>query len=68
MFDYFVLSDAIILNSLCEMFGLLDSVKQSLDLRRSQTEESKIHNSVYGEKAVEGNASTYSDSPADCIN
>ncbi|XP_018542369.1 glucocorticoid modulatory element-binding protein 1 [Lates calcarifer] len=40
-------ADAIILNSLCEMFGLLDSVKQSLDLRRSQTEESKIHNSVY---------------------
>ena len=55
MVNYFFLSDAIILNSLCEMFGLLDSVKQALDLRRSLIEESKIHNSVYGEKAVEGN-------------
>lgn len=33
------------------MFGLLDSVKQATDLRRSQTEKKKIHNSVYGEKA-----------------
>ncbi|XP_068999201.1 glucocorticoid modulatory element-binding protein 1-like isoform X2 [Embiotoca jacksoni] len=40
-------TDAIILNSLCEMFGLLDSVKQALDLRRSQNEENKIHNTVY---------------------
>ncbi|XP_071326637.1 glucocorticoid modulatory element-binding protein 1-like isoform X2 [Trachinotus anak] len=40
-------TDAIMLNSLCEMFGLLDSVKQTLDLRRSQNEESKIHNSIY---------------------
>lgn len=37
------------------MFGLLDSVKQALDLRRSQNEENKIHNGVYGERAVEGN-------------
>ncbi|XP_026150246.1 glucocorticoid modulatory element-binding protein 1-like isoform X2 [Mastacembelus armatus] len=42
-------TDAIILNSLCEMFGLLDPVKQALDLRRSQNEESKIHNSVNDE-------------------
>ncbi|XP_051921450.1 glucocorticoid modulatory element-binding protein 1-like [Hippocampus zosterae] len=31
-------ADAIILNSLCEMFGLLDSVKQALEQRRSQKE------------------------------
>ncbi|KAI3360444.1 hypothetical protein L3Q82_002339 [Scortum barcoo] len=40
-------TDAVILNSLCKMFGLLDSVKQALDLKRSQDEESKIHNSIY---------------------
>ncbi|KAG7242203.1 hypothetical protein INR49_024249, partial [Caranx melampygus] len=40
-------TDAFMLNSLCEMFGLLDSVKQTLDLRRSQNEDSKIHNSIY---------------------
>uniref|UniRef100_A0A8C9Z719 SAND domain-containing protein n=1 Tax=Sander lucioperca TaxID=283035 RepID=A0A8C9Z719_SANLU len=39
--------DAVILNSLCKMFGLLDSVKQALDLKRSQDEENKIHNNVY---------------------
>lgn len=48
----FVLADAIILNSLCKMCGLLDSVKQALDLKRSQDEENKIHNNDYGEKAV----------------
>lgn len=46
-----ILLDVMLLNSLCEMFGLLDSVKQATDLRRSQTEKKKIHNSVYGEKA-----------------
>ena len=40
------------------MFGLLDSVKQAVDLRRSHSEESKIHNS--GEKAVEDNTIQYS--------
>ncbi|CAI5663326.1 unnamed protein product [Oreochromis niloticus] len=40
-------TDVMLLNSLCEMFGLLDSVKQATDLRRSQTEKKKIHNSVY---------------------
>lgn len=54
-FDVCVLSDAVILNSLCKMFGLLDSVKQALDLKRSQDEENKIHNNVYGEKTAEGN-------------
>ncbi|XP_029307684.1 glucocorticoid modulatory element-binding protein 1-like isoform X1 [Cottoperca gobio] len=39
--------DAVILNSLCKMFGLLDSVKQALDLKRSQDEENKFHNNVY---------------------
>lgn len=46
----FLLSDAIILNSLCKMFGLLESVKQALHQRRSESEESKIHDSVYGER------------------
>ncbi|KAM4581350.1 glucocorticoid modulatory element-binding protein 1-like isoform 2-T2 [Odontesthes bonariensis] len=41
-------TDALILNSLSEMFGLLDSVKQALDLRRSQNEESRIVNNVHG--------------------
>ncbi|XP_068591970.1 glucocorticoid modulatory element-binding protein 1 [Cebidichthys violaceus] len=40
-------TDAVILNSLCKMFGLLDSVKRALDLKRSQDEENKIHNNVY---------------------
>lgn len=61
----FVLTDAIILNSLCKMFGLLDSVKQALDLKRSQDEENKIHNDDYGEKAAR---STCSDIPVDCMN
>ncbi|XP_015241199.1 PREDICTED: glucocorticoid modulatory element-binding protein 1-like isoform X1 [Cyprinodon variegatus] len=36
-------TDALILNSLCEMFGLLDSVKQALALRCTQNQESNIH-------------------------
>ncbi|XP_044065390.1 glucocorticoid modulatory element-binding protein 1-like [Siniperca chuatsi] len=40
-------TDAVILNSLCKMFGLLDSVKQALDLKRSQDEENKTHNNVF---------------------
>ncbi|XP_038567708.1 glucocorticoid modulatory element-binding protein 1-like isoform X1 [Micropterus salmoides] len=40
-------TDAVILNSLCKMFGLLDSVKQALDLRRSQGEENKTHNNGF---------------------
>ncbi|PWA33722.1 hypothetical protein CCH79_00007548, partial [Gambusia affinis] len=36
-------TDAHILNSLCEMFGLLDSVKQALDFRCTQNQESKVH-------------------------
>lgn len=47
------LAEAFMLNSLCEMFGLLDSVKQTVDMRCRQSEESKIHNRVYGEKAAE---------------
>ncbi|XP_077431535.1 glucocorticoid modulatory element-binding protein 1-like isoform X1 [Vanacampus margaritifer] len=39
-------TDAIILNSLCEMFGLLDSVKQALEQRRSLKEEDD-DNGVY---------------------
>ncbi|KAM3614022.1 uncharacterized protein V6R79_008672 [Siganus canaliculatus] len=40
-------TDAAILNSLCKMFGLLDSVKQALDLKRSQDDENKTQNSHY---------------------
>ncbi|KAM3873407.1 glucocorticoid modulatory element-binding protein 1-like [Diretmus argenteus] len=40
-------TDAMMLNSLCEMFGLLDSVKQALVLRRSQNEDDQVHNSLY---------------------
>ncbi|KAM6935684.1 glucocorticoid modulatory element-binding protein 1-like [Lycodopsis pacificus] len=40
-------TDAVILNSLCKMFGLLDSVKRAVDLKRSQDEKNKIHNNVY---------------------
>ncbi|MEQ2307990.1 hypothetical protein AMECASPLE_023669 [Ameca splendens] len=36
-------TDAHILNSLCEMFGLLDSVKQALVLRCTQNQERNIH-------------------------
>ena len=50
-----VLSDAVILNSLCKIFGLLDSVKQALDLKQSQDEENKFPNNIYGEKNVECN-------------
>nr|XP_040020582.1 glucocorticoid modulatory element-binding protein 1-like isoform X2 [Gasterosteus aculeatus aculeatus] len=39
--------DAVTLNSLCKMFGLLDSVKRALDLKRSLDEENEIHNNVY---------------------
>lgn len=53
-FVSFVLLDAIILNSLCEMFGLLDSVKQALDVRCSQNQENKTYNRVYGKKTVKG--------------
>ncbi|XP_030604879.1 glucocorticoid modulatory element-binding protein 1-like [Archocentrus centrarchus] len=40
-------TDVMLLNSLCEMFGLLDSVKQAMDLRHSQTEKKKTQNSIY---------------------
>lgn len=47
-----VLADAIVLNSLCKMFGLLDSVKQALDLKRCQEGENKIHNGNYSKMAT----------------
>ncbi|XP_029958614.1 glucocorticoid modulatory element-binding protein 1-like isoform X2 [Salarias fasciatus] len=40
-------TDAVILNSLCETFGLLDSVKQAVEMRCSQNEENRVQNSVY---------------------
>ncbi|XP_037309173.2 glucocorticoid modulatory element-binding protein 1-like [Pungitius pungitius] len=40
-------TDAVILNSLCKMFGLLDSVKRALDLKRSLEEGKQTHNNVY---------------------
>ncbi|RVE62333.1 hypothetical protein OJAV_G00156110 [Oryzias javanicus] len=47
-------TEAFMLNSLCEMFGLLDSVKQTVDMRCRQSEESKIHNRVYAPNDVLG--------------
>lgn len=41
-----VLSDAVILDSLCKMFGLLESVKQTLDLKLSQGD---VQDDDYGE-------------------
>ncbi|XP_008321827.1 glucocorticoid modulatory element-binding protein 1 isoform X2 [Cynoglossus semilaevis] len=59
-------TDAVILNSLCKMFGLLDSVKRALDLRRSRSEESRTHDGaeVFSESWEErqtpgGDKSTY---------
>lgn len=40
--------DAIILNSLCEMFGLLESVKGAVELRHNLNEENKVHNHFHG--------------------
>lgn len=34
------------------MFGLLDSVKQALDLRRSQSEENRAHSALYGKRLL----------------
>jgi hypothetical protein len=47
----FVVSDAVVLNSLSEMFGLLDSVRRVLDLRRSETDDNQqqVHNALNGE-------------------
>ncbi|XP_062322579.1 glucocorticoid modulatory element-binding protein 1-like isoform X2 [Osmerus eperlanus] len=42
-------ADGQVLNSLCEMFGLLDSVRKALDQRRSRTDENQqlAHNPLY---------------------
>ncbi|XP_041710002.1 glucocorticoid modulatory element-binding protein 1-like [Coregonus clupeaformis] len=41
-------ADAVVLNSLSEMFGLLDSVRRVLDLRRSKTDDNQqqVHNAL----------------------
>ncbi|XP_029594064.1 glucocorticoid modulatory element-binding protein 1 isoform X2 [Salmo trutta] len=41
-------ADAVVLNSLSEMFGLLDSVRRVLDLRRSETDDNQqqVHNAL----------------------
>lgn len=41
-------ADAVVLNSLSEMFGLLDSVRKVLDLRRSETDDNQqqVHNAL----------------------
>lgn len=49
------LIDAIILNSLCEMFGLLESVKGAVELRHNLNEENKVHNHFHGETAIRDN-------------
>lgn len=41
----FVSSDVFLLQSLCELFGLLDSVRQAVEQSCSQSEESNISNS-----------------------
>ncbi|XP_037533141.1 glucocorticoid modulatory element-binding protein 1-like [Nematolebias whitei] len=40
-------SDVFLLHSLCEVFGLLDSVRQAVDLRWSQSGVSNIYNRVH---------------------
>ncbi|CAL9705984.1 unnamed protein product [Knipowitschia caucasica] len=42
------LQDAVLLNKLCEMFGLCESVEQALELRRHLSEENRMHNGLYG--------------------
>ncbi|XP_072317361.1 glucocorticoid modulatory element-binding protein 1-like [Eucyclogobius newberryi] len=42
------LQDAIILNTLCEMVGLCESVKQAVELRHNSNEENRIDNNFYG--------------------
>ncbi|XP_055083855.1 glucocorticoid modulatory element-binding protein 1-like isoform X2 [Periophthalmus magnuspinnatus] len=46
--DDLQLQDAVILNTLCEMFGLCESVKQAVELRRNLNEENRIDNPFYG--------------------
>lgn len=41
-------SDADFLHSLCKMFGLLDSVKQAVELKRSHDEVNRAQNHNYG--------------------
>ncbi|TNN76230.1 Glucocorticoid modulatory element-binding protein 1 [Liparis tanakae] len=45
-------TDAVILNSLCKMVGLLDSVKRALDLKRSRDEENKTQTDVYESEEI----------------
>lgn len=42
-------SDAVLLHSLCKMFGLLDSVKQAVQLKRSHDEDNRAQNHHFGE-------------------
>uniref|UniRef100_A0A8C7ZND7 SAND domain-containing protein n=1 Tax=Oryzias sinensis TaxID=183150 RepID=A0A8C7ZND7_9TELE len=53
-------ADTFMLNSLCEMFGLLDSVKQTVDIRCRQSEDSKIHHRVYALNDILGEGSKLS--------
>uniref|UniRef100_A0A3B3I8V7 SAND domain-containing protein n=1 Tax=Oryzias latipes TaxID=8090 RepID=A0A3B3I8V7_ORYLA len=53
-------ADTFMLNSLCEMFGLLESVKQTVDIRCRQSEESKIHHRVYALNDILGEGSKLS--------
>lgn len=41
-------SDAVLLHSLCKMFGLLDSVKQAVELKRRRDEDSRAQNRDIG--------------------
>lgn len=42
-------SDAVLLHSLCKMFGLLDSVKRAVEQKRSHNEDSRAQNHDFGE-------------------
>lgn len=48
-----VSSDAVLLHSLCKMFGLLDSVKQAVELKRCHKDrQNRSHNHDNGETAA----------------
>ncbi|XP_070998990.1 glucocorticoid modulatory element-binding protein 1-like isoform X1 [Oncorhynchus clarkii lewisi] len=59
-------ADAVVLNSLSEMFGLLDSVRRILDLRRSETDDNQqqVHNALNVlEDQLEGQRKPRQDEP-----
>lgn len=49
IFEILFSLDAVLLHSLCKMFGLLDSVKQAVQLKRSHDEDDRAQNHHFGE-------------------